>query len=436
MIRGLLILLLCLLSRSLFAESQPVGTVTYDATKTYRAQYFSYEGFGTSSSSACAAAAAKFNGTCTTSSDTEWSGLNSSGSPVAGGVSISYTCPSGGSGGSANSQCTINGGCPLSGGWTQNGSTCTRPDCNPGESRDQNGVCLSACQQVKDLINGTPQAKVWVTVPVGSSNAMGSYCDSGCAVSLGVDQPGYYTDGKTNTFSRAKHYSGSSCTTEPNMPTQNSPDKQPPVPEKKPPCAAAEGVMTSSSGTVACVPEGTPSSNPPVVKKSTTSTTKPDGSIVKEETTTTRDPATGAESTSKTTTTTSPGGSSTVESSTGDSSSGTNSEGKPDGTGQNDFCAKNPGLQICKGGMNEEATQKKVFDEAEKVAKASEKIRDFLDPTDFDPESSFAGNEQQPLLRQVGFAQDEFFALNLPLVHPNQARGGDFSRPPFRAPMG
>lgn len=118
-------------------------------------------------------------------------------------------------------------------GYTLSDQNCTRPDCPNGTPRNPDGSCQSACQQVADLTNNTPQATRWFTVPVGSGNAMGSYCDSGCAVSLAMLEPGYYTDGKNNSMQRKMHYSGQSCTSEPAAPAQFTPEKpNPPVPEK------------------------------------------------------------------------------------------------------------------------------------------------------------------------------------------------------------
>lgn len=244
------------------------------------------------------------------------------------------------------------------------GTTCSRPDCPNGAARNPDGTCMTACQEVASLLNGTT---AWYSVPVGSGQAMGSYCDSGCAVTLGVAGTGYYTDGKNNSFQRTKHYSGSSCTNEPNAPSQFAPDKpKPPVPEKKPPCAPGEGVMTSSSGTIGCVPEGTPNSNPPVVKKEKETKTNADGTAATTETTTTRDPSTGVEQKSSTATTKDANGNTTgVTSSSG--TTGTTTAGNPEKPGDSDFCQKNPGLDICKGNLNKEETQKEVRDELKKL---------------------------------------------------------------------
>lgn len=262
--------------------------------------------------------------------------------------------------------------CPDSS-YTLSGTTCTRPDC-PG-ARNPDGSCMNPCQEVASLLNGTT---AWYSVPVGSGQAMGSYCDSGCAVTLGVAGTGYYTDGKNNSFQRTKHYSGSSCASEPNAPAQFTPEKpKPPVPEKKPPCAAGEGVMTSSSGTIGCVPEGTPNSNPPVVKKEKETKTNADGTTATTETTTTRDPSTGVEQKSSTTTTKDANGNTTgVTSSSG--TSGTTSGGNPEKPGDSDFCQKNPTLDICTGKLNKEETQKKIADDIKSLTNPGDTSTDPL----------------------------------------------------------
>lgn len=310
---------------------------------------------------ACSAGAAYYRNAFSTNTSVIGDGC----SPVDTGGSIG-SCNCGGSDGYKvgwyrNSALT----CPS--GYTLSGNNCTRPDC-PG-ARNPDGSCMSPCQEVASLLNGTT---AWYTVPVGSGQAMGSYCDSGCAVSLGVAGAGYYTDGKNNSFQRTKHYSGASCTSEPNAPTQFTPDQpKPPMPEKKPPCAAGEGVMTSSSGTIACVPEGTPNSKPPVVKKETETKTNPDGTTATTETTTTRDPSTGVEQKTSTTTTKDANGNTTgITSSTG--TSGTTNGGNPEKPGDSDFCQKNPSLDICTGKLNKEETQVKIKDALETAFKTDD----------------------------------------------------------------
>ena len=239
--------------------------------------------------------------------------------------------------------------------------------CPPGYTL--NGMMCdpqSACEQVKGLINGTPQATRWYMVPVGSTNATGDFCDFGCAAKLAIAGTGYYTDGKMNSVQRTIMYTGQSCTNEPNAPQQFTPEKAPTTPEKKPPCAASEGVMTSSSGTIACVPEGTPNSNPPIVKKESNTKTNADGSKEITDTITTRDPSTGVEQKTSTTTTKDASGNTTGVSSSSGTSGATNG-GNAEKPSDSDFCQKNPNLDICTGKLNKEETQGKVLDELKKL---------------------------------------------------------------------
>lgn len=143
--------------------------------------------------------------------------------------------------------------------------------------------------------------------------------------------------------------------------------------------------MTSSTGAVHCVPSGIPGSNKPVVTKEKSVATNPDNTTTTTETTTTRDPTTGVEE--KTTVKTDRNASGQVTGTSSETSSKGTTQGQDPTKPQNSkFCADNPDLQICKGGMNEEETQKKVLEGVNKV-------RDSLDAKDFNAESFFEGKE-------------------------------------------
>lgn len=212
----------------------------------------------------------------------------------------------------------------------------------------------------------------WFASPVGSTSLEGvAYCDNGCMVGLnapsGANNPGYsYTNGKVRIQKYEIVKVGAACTSGPAMPTAAQAPNTPTEPPKKPVCAPSEGVLTSSTGAIHCVPSATPGATTPVVNKQATTTTNPDGTKVIEDTTTTRDPSTGVEDKQTTKTTKDANGNTTGVTSTSSSSGSTNG-GNPDSPNNSDFCQKNPGLQICKGGMNEEATQKKVLEAAEKI---------------------------------------------------------------------
>lgn len=253
--------------------------------------------------------------------------------------------------------------CPNGG--TLSGNTCVHT-CPQGKVENPDGSCVNPPDPCKSKEN-TSAGGGWITVPRGG-DPTGKSCDGGCQVSTALDTSAgyYYTDGKTITQRYVQSFTGQSCTNEQPKPSTTEPTKAPAEPPKKPPCASGEGVMTSSSGTIACVPEGAPGSNPPIVTKQKSVETNPDGSSKITETTTTRDPATGAETKSVSITITpasngSPGTAGTPGTTAGPSTStSTTTGGDPTKPGDSDFCAKNPGLQICKGGMNEEATQKAI----------------------------------------------------------------------------
>lgn len=218
--------------------------------------------------------------------------------------------------------------------------------------------------------------KVWFVTDIGASSMSGTFCDGGCQVQLiqDVDTSGYYyTNGRKNSIQRKMMYTGGSCTNgDSQMPSPNEPSKEPPQPPKEPVCGASEGVMTTSTGKVHCVPEGVPESNKPIVKKETEKQNYPDGSSKQVDTTTTRDPSTGAEhkSVSITIGAATGGGAGTAGTpgtSTGTSTSGT-TNGSSDKPVSDDFCAKNPNLDLCKGNIAKEETQKKVLEELQKMS--------------------------------------------------------------------
>jgi len=265
------------------------------------------------------------------------------------------SCPYGGNvGGYSGSGPSYNPIC-------MNAPSCTPPqvrNATTGACEDPPSPCASKAGQ---------SSYGWITIQIGGASPYGSKCSGGCAQYVtgpvsGPDNPDgdYYTNGKTRTEYAKWQFDGSSCSTGDSSPT---PSTQPPrTPPKEPPCGPLEGVMTSSSGKINCVPAGTPESTPPVVKKEKETKTNPDGTTATTETTTTRDPSTGVEQKTSTTTTKDANGNTTgVTSSSG--TSGTTSAGNPEKPGDSDFCQKNPTLDICTGKLNKEETQKKIADD-------------------------------------------------------------------------
>jgi len=295
-------------------------------------------------------------------------------------VSLGQYCPNGGT--VTNGSCPASYTCPSTGGWTLSGQTCTRSDCVAPQVRN---ATTGVCEAPPDpCASRTGSVTAWYSSPVGSPSLESSqYCENGCTVGLNPAPTGTsYTNGKFRVQQYTKVQLSYSCTNGlASAPGSVDSAASPPTPPKTPPCAATEGVLTSSSGTIACVPPGTPASAPPIVDKKKKTESFPDGSTKTEETITTRDPQTGVEDKRTTTTNTpassgSPGQAGAVGTSTSSttggvaptSSSGTGKEGDT----SSDFCQKNPNLQICKGDMNKEETQIKVKDSLETAFKTDD----------------------------------------------------------------
>lgn len=263
--------------------------------------------------------------------------------------------------------------CPNGG--TLSGTTCTKtcnageellssgvcaPPCPPGALRQPDGTCKASNKcEGKDLI---PPTYLWVSFNKGNS-PYGIRCKDGCEVAQTgpVSHPtlnpdgDFYVGGMFDFHHLMKtQYFAVECTVgedgavapEPTTP----PEKAPPPTKKKPPCDASEGVLTSSKGTVACVPEGTADARKPDVGKTKKEEVFQDGSTRKTETTTTRDPATNATHTSSTTTNTpASNGSAGQAGAVGTSSSQSGTGGKAgDGDGEGDGNC-DPTLNFCGG---------------------------------------------------------------------------------------
>jgi len=225
-------------------------------------------------------------------------------------------------------------------------------------------------------------------VATASRGGAGTYCSSGCVVSFQATvcvqstQPGTNNCAALNTT-----YSGATCTGTTAPITSGNPTS-------KPPCAEGEGVVTMG-GKVACVPMGASPDIPKVSKNSSTQTF-PDGSTKVTNTTTT---CSGAGACSTTTTITNTGATS------GPNAGGAGQAGDPGTTtsddeesGDDEFCAKNPTLQMCKGGMSEEGTQKSVLAEIKKLTTAPTDTI-FADGDDFDqPLEGVDGDAAQKLI--------------------------------------
>jgi len=262
--------------------------------------------------------------------------------------------------------------CPSTGGWTLSGSQCTRPDCVAPQVRDSaTGLCVVSSCQAGDSVTGGFFAG-W-RVGLGSNQVIGSdggaftfnpnRCQSGCAVNVTVSDctsaAGYVDTPVPITCTGTGTKTGATCTSD----NTGAPSTTPTVPSHRPKCNAGEGVLTSSSGTVACVPSGTPSSAP-VVRAEKQTQQFPDGSTRTTETTYTKDPVSQVQDTQQTITNSpATGGGAGQAGPVGTTSGSTSVEpSSPTDKEASDFCKANGQLQICKGDMNKEETQKQVRD--------------------------------------------------------------------------
>lgn len=239
-------------------------------------------------------------------------------------------------------------GCPDST-YTLSGTTCTKPDpCQAGDPVSSSLFAgFATGPKANNVMGADGGPYVLTSLPCDGSCVVGSISLGACGNTPGatIDKPlpisCAYTGVKT----------GASCS--------SSSATVPPVPTvatHPPKCAATEGVLTTSSGTVACVPAGTPSNTPTVSTNQKTATFS-DGSKQTTTTTTTTDPGTGATNTSSTTTNTGTGGSGTTQgqagsvgttTSSGDSSNTKGTSNEPTQKDQQGDCKLEPDAPFCK----------------------------------------------------------------------------------------
>lgn len=254
-----------------------------------------------------------------------------------------YTCPSsypyynGIISGTIYAECL--GACPSGTEPDATGKCVPSPKCGENE-REWNGECRPKCEPMQAVPEGsqtgdcecglisTPHPPPSVGGPGTTPN---STCYGGCRYQLG---------GMTLNLG-GKEWIGE-LGTPLNQVCSGNGESEKPLPEtKEPPCAPGEGVGTSSSGKVLCVPEGTPNAPKPDVQKTVKKETYPDGSEKTTETTKTKDPSTGATDTKSTSTSTGgmagpAGTTTTTETSTGDGKGTGKEPGQGDGDGDGD----------------------------------------------------------------------------------------------------
>jgi len=259
--------------------------------------------------------------------------------------------------------------CPAGQNWTLDGQTCTRPDCQQGQERNESGVCVAPpCQSGESIsfsifsgysVGANAVVGAGANPYTNGSNRCNGTCSfnvtsiANCPAQVGtVDNPKPITCHGTGVLT------GATCSI-----NESVGSTAPLIPNHRPKCLAGEGVLTTSSGTVACVPAGTPSSSP-VVRTASQTEQFPDGSTRTTETTYTKDPVSQVQDTQQQITNTpATGGGAGMAGPIGTTSNGgsaTPSSG--DGKESADFCRLNAQLQICKGDMNKEETQIKVME--------------------------------------------------------------------------
>lgn len=216
--------------------------------------------------------------------------------------------------------------------WTLNGATCERQSCPAGEVY-VDGQCRPECDALQSRTDENPnchcsQNNVSIgnqvgTERSGSGSIPDSICIGGCTFKTGDAIGGgqwWFAITSTPTYEVC-----TGTATEDPMPERNTP-----------PCGAGQGVMTSSTGAVKCVPEGTPDARKPDVKVERKKETYPDNSTATTEKTTTTDPATNAEHVQEVRT--SSGGMAGAEGTTTTESESSNGTGEGDGNCEGEDC--------------------------------------------------------------------------------------------------
>lgn len=341
------------------AETCSSGVCTEPASQSLQSLKWKVSGAPSHYDDAAASCAASWAGSFVVVVD--WSTVNCrkdfSGTIITMGQSHAY-CPVGSI---SQNGCTgtVLYSCPAGQGWTLSGSSCTRPACTAGQQRDANGQCVSVACPSGQYSSGY----------YGGSAPAYACASNGCGVSFTGAYPAG-RDAQGNLYAQGSYsYTGGNqgdCTpgqggavVAPSTATA-TPSSTSPGPNG---CAAGDGVITSSSGKVACVPAGTPGASTPVPNSNTKTETFPDGST---KTTTNNQVCTGDGACQTITTTTVTNNSSGAPGMAGTPGTTTGTTEKPPSP-TSSFCAENPSIQLCKGGMNEEATQKEVRDELKKL---------------------------------------------------------------------
>ena len=256
---------------------------------------------------------------------------------------------------------------------------CTNaPACTPPQVRDSTtGKCIdplcpsagTGTGRMSPTIAPTTNPDLansyaWIdpAVTAKTYGAGGTFCSSGCVVAYQsalciLPVADNYNCAVLNTS-----YTGATCST--SGPPSVVPGSTADTP-KAPPCDPGQSII-QMGGKLACLASGQSPDTPKVTKSSSTKT-YPDGST---KVTTTIQTCNGAGACSSTTTVTNTPATSGPNAGgagqAGDPGMTTDEEDESDDTPE--FCAKNPSLQVCKGGIAEEGTQKQVLTEVKKLS--------------------------------------------------------------------
>lgn len=224
--------------------------------------------------------------------------------------------------------------CPVNQGWTLSGSSCSRTDCQPGEVRDENGQCRSACRPGTKLKSGWYQ-------DTNGDGKINSGCFSGCKGDFKGTGPSYVywgqyqsTPGYVGDFIANGETCSSGSTPDSIVQPPNQPPNQPVTDSMEYKCASQGMGWGEVNGQIVCVPPSSSASQPYQNPPQKETQKNPDGTKTETET---QDVQNG-ENVTRTTTT------KTYDAAGNPVSSTTKTTTAPVGK----FCESNPEAAICK----------------------------------------------------------------------------------------
>jgi hypothetical protein len=243
--------------------------------------------------------------------------------------SEAYTCD--GSTVSQTGRCGYT--CPTGQGWTLSGQTCTRPDCESGQTRGADGQCRVQCPAAGSQVGSSGS---WYK---GGGSGL-NQCIGGCSVTATACVTGSGSSGVTRECQGPFTASGESCSTSAEgtngIPAENQPTAEEQNNQKAIDCLSKGQEYGTVNGVTVC--SGT-ATNTTSTSSTTSNTTNPDGSTTGS-TSSSNTTCTGDKCTTTTTTTESGSG--------GGGGGGTSTTTKTES--RDEFCKNNPTNIACKGG--------------------------------------------------------------------------------------